>query len=173
MHEFDESADELAWSVFRYALNRVRMDPPPLDGPRSPEELRRAVGETITPAGLGGARALELFVDELAPSCISTDHQRFLAFVPAAPSEASVLFDMLVGASSLYAGSWLEGAGAVYAENQALRWLADLAGLPDEAGGCFVPGGTTANLSALVAARHDARRERPDRSGSDDKGAPG
>ena len=51
----------------------------------------------------------------------------------------------------------MEGAGAVYAENQALRWIADLAGLPAEAGGVFVPGGTVGNLSALVAARHTAR----------------
>ena len=40
------------------------------------------------------------------------------------------MFDLVVGASSIYGGSWLEGAGAVYAENQALRWIADLAGLP-------------------------------------------
>jgi glutamate/tyrosine decarboxylase-like PLP-dependent enzyme len=45
----------------------------------------------------------------------------------------------------------------VYAENQALRWIADLAGMPAEAGGVFAPGGTIGNLSALVAARHTAR----------------
>ena len=58
------------------------------------------------------------------------------------------------------AGSWHEGAGAVFAENQALRWLADLAGLPPEAGGVFVQGGTIGNLSALVAARHAAAERR-------------
>ncbi len=162
MHSFDESTDELAWKIFRYSLNRVRLDPPPLDGPRTPDELRDAVGQTITADGLGGARALEVFTDELAPACISTDHQRFLSFVPAAPTEASVLFDMVVGASSLFAGSWLEGAGAVYAENEALSWLADLAGFPAEAGGVFVSGGTAGNLSALVAARHAARAARVD-----------
>jgi glutamate/tyrosine decarboxylase-like PLP-dependent enzyme len=73
---------------------------------------------------------------------------------------------MLVGASSVYAGSWLEGSGAVFAENQALRWLADLAGLPAESGGVFVQGGTIGNLSALVAARaavHHRRGTRPAR----------
>jgi glutamate/tyrosine decarboxylase-like PLP-dependent enzyme len=77
-----------------------------------------------------------------------------LAFVPGAPTEASVLFDMVVSASSIYAGSWLEAAGAVFAENQALRWLADLAEFPESAGGAFVSGGTAGNLSALIAARH-------------------
>ena len=89
----------------------------------------------------------------LAPACISTDHPRHLSFVPAAPTEASILFDLVVGASSIYAGSWVEGAGAVFAENEALRWISELAGLPPEAGGVFVSGGTAGNLSALLAAR--------------------
>jgi glutamate/tyrosine decarboxylase-like PLP-dependent enzyme len=67
-----------------------------------------------------------------------------------------------VGASALYGGSWQEGAGAVFAENQALRWLSDLAGLPESAGGVFVQGGTIGNLSALVTAREDARAKFPD-----------
>ncbi|HEX9260191.1 MAG TPA: pyridoxal-dependent decarboxylase, partial [Acidimicrobiales bacterium] len=62
------------------------------------------------------------------------------------------------GASCIYAGSWLEGAGAVFAENEALRWLADVAGLPPEAGGVFVSGGSAGNLAGLVAARHTWRR---------------
>ena len=43
------------------------------------------------------------------------------------------------------------------AENEALRWLADLAGFPEGAGGTFVQGGTNGNLSALHAARERAR----------------
>ena len=105
------------------------------------------------PRGIGGLEALRVFEDVLAPACISVDHPRFLSFVPAAPTEASILFDLVVGASSIYAGSWLEGAGAVFAENEALRWIADLAGLPATAGGVFVSGGTAGNLSALIAAR--------------------
>ena len=73
---------------------------------------------------------LALFDDVLSRACISTDHPRYLSFIPNAPTESASLFDLVVGASSIYGGSWLEGAGAVYAENQALRWIADLAGLP-------------------------------------------
>jgi glutamate/tyrosine decarboxylase-like PLP-dependent enzyme len=116
-------------------------------------------GRTITERGIGGLEALRVFGDVLAPACISVDHPRFLAFVPAAPTEAAILFDLVVGASSVYAGSWMEGAGAVFAENEALRWIADLAGLPAEAGGVFVSGGTAGNLSALLAARWKWRHE--------------
>jgi glutamate/tyrosine decarboxylase-like PLP-dependent enzyme len=153
MHRRDDAIAELTDAIVEYALWRVRLDPPPLDGPRSLAELRAAAGPTITPDGIGGLAALRVFADVLAPACISVDHPRFLSFVPAAPTEASILFDLVVGASSIYGGSWLEGGGAVYAENEALRWIADLAGLPPRAGGVFVSGGTAGNLSALIAAR--------------------
>ena len=159
MHEFDESTDDLAWAIFRYALDRVRTDLP-LDGPRSHQELWEAVGQTITGEGLGGESVLAAFADHLAPACLSTDHPRFLSFVPGAPTNASVLFDMVVGASAMCATSWLEAAGTVYAENQALRWVADLVGLPEGAGGCFASGGTMGNLSALIAGRDQAMRRR-------------
>jgi glutamate/tyrosine decarboxylase-like PLP-dependent enzyme len=153
MHTHDSSLEVLTQAVLRYAVDRMRLDPPPLDQPRSIAELRAMAGRTVTSGGLGGLEALRVFGDVLAPACISVDHPRFLSFVPAAPTEASILFDLVVGASSIYAGSWLEGAGAAFAENEALRWLADLAGMPAEAGGVFVSGGTAGNLSALIAAR--------------------
>ncbi len=153
MHSHDRATEELTEAIVRYSVERMRLDPPPLDHPRSPNELREAAGVTITPAGIGGLEALRVFEEVLAPACISVDNPRFLSFVPAAPTEASILFDLVVGASSVYAGSWLEGAGAIHAENEALRWIADLAGLPDTAGGVFVSGGTAGNLSALIAAR--------------------
>jgi L-2,4-diaminobutyrate decarboxylase len=167
VHRYDEETDRLAQAVIDYARRRMRLDPVPLDGPKPYSELWELAGQTITEAGLGGERALTLFDDVLSKACISVDHPRYLSFIPAAPTEAASLFDLVVGASSIYGGSWLEGAGAVYAENQALRWLADLAHFPPEAGGVFVQGGTLGNLSALVAARHDALTRRgglrPDR----------
>ncbi|MCC6223187.1 MAG: aminotransferase class V-fold PLP-dependent enzyme [Thermoleophilia bacterium] len=160
MHAYTDETERLARAVLDYASRRLRLDPVPLDGPRPLEDLDRLAGQTITSGGLGGEAALRLFEEVLAPACISTDNPRSLAFIPAAPSEAATLFDLVVGATSIFGGSWREGAGAVFAENQALRWLADLAGLPAGAGGVFVPGGTLGNLSALVAARHSARERR-------------
>jgi glutamate/tyrosine decarboxylase-like PLP-dependent enzyme len=153
VHGRDDAIAGLTDAILRYAVWRVQLDPPPLDGPRTLAELRAAAGPTVTPAGIGGLEALRVFDDVLAPACISVDHPRFLSFVPAAPTDAAILFDLVVGASSIYGGSWLEGGGAVFAENEALRWIADLAGLPAAAGGVFVSGGTAGNLSALLAAR--------------------
>ena len=162
MHQMKPDIEALSESILAYAMDRMRMDPPTIDHPLPQSKLEELVGQTITEKGLGGEKALDLFIDTLAPACISEDHPRYLAFVPTAPSEVSTLFDLIVGASNICASSWLEGAGAIYAENQALRWIADIAGLPAEAGGVFVSGGTAGNLSALVAARHDWRQKSPD-----------
>ena len=157
MHGFDADTEALGEAILTYAEKRMRLQPVPLDGPKTFEELQTVAGNTITADGMGGLAALKLFGDELAKACLSNDHPRYLSFIPCAPTEAAAMFDLVVGASGIYAGSWLEGAGAVFAENAALRWIADLAGLPPEAGGVFVPGGTIGNLSALVTARTAAR----------------
>jgi glutamate/tyrosine decarboxylase-like PLP-dependent enzyme len=166
MHEHDEAIEAIAEDVIRFAKERTQLHPVPLGEPRSTEELFAECGQTITASGIGGSEAMRLFEEVLHPASLSVDYERYLSFVPAAPTESSVLFDLAVGASSIYAGSWLEGAGAVFAENQALAWLVELVGMPASAGGVFVPGGTMGNLAAMVAARDDAahrRGSRPDR----------
>jgi len=165
VHGFNVETEALGEAILKYAEERMRLHPLPLNGPKTLEELQAIAGSTITADGMGGLAALKLFGDELAMACLSNDHPRYLSFISCAPTEAAVLFELIVGASGIYAGSWFEGSGAVFAENVALRWIADLAGLPREAGGVFVPGGTIGNLSALVTARWVARARHTD-SGS-------
>jgi glutamate/tyrosine decarboxylase-like PLP-dependent enzyme len=159
MHRWDEETEKLAAAIVRYAEDRIAQ-PQPLDGTAAGVELSRRAGRTITPAGLGGSEALRVWAEVLAPATLSTDHPANLAFVPGAPTKASVLFDLVVGASSIIGAGWLDGAGAIWAENQTLRWIADLAGMPSSAGGVFVSGGSAGNLSGLVAARHAASERR-------------
>jgi len=165
VHSYTPDDDRIARTLVEYCLQRLA-NPVPLDRPLTPQELEELAGGSVSPGGIGGDEALRLWADVLGPACLSVDHRRYLSFIPNAPTKASVYFDMLVSASNVYGGSWLEGSGAVYAENQALRWIADLAGLPPQAGGTFVQGGTVGNLSALVAAREamlERRGHRPAR----------
>ncbi len=165
VHSFTAEDERVSRALADFCLSRLAMQAP-LDRARTPDELHREAGQTVTAKGIGADEALRLWRDVLGPACMSVDHPRYLSFIPSAPTKAAAGFDMLVGATSVYSGSWLEGAGAVYAENQALRWLAELAGMPAESGGAFVQGGTIGNLSALVAAREaalHARGTRPER----------
>jgi len=157
MHRYDERTARIADAVFAYMRERLALAPVPLDRGITPDELAARAPAVINAGGNDPEHVLALYRDVLAPAVISSDSPRFLAFIPAAPTKAALLFDMIVSCASLSGISWLEAAGAVHAENEALRFLADLAGLPHAAGGVFVSGGSAANLSALVVARERAR----------------
>ncbi len=146
-------------SVLAYAENRLRLDPVPLDhGSQDPAELDAALKGLPGPGPHTPDQVLGVYASVLAPAVISADSPRFLGFIPAAPTKASLLFDMLISCASIQGISWLEAAGAVHAENVVLRLIADRAGMPPTAGGCFVSGGSAGNLSALVVAREVAKR---------------
>lgn len=69
------------------------------------------------------------------------------------------MFDLVTSAASVHGAFWLEGAGCIFAENQAMEWLVSLTGMPEGSFGVFTSGGTEANLSAMVAAREDWRKK--------------
>ena len=157
MHVFDPEMTELFFDVVR---ERLSIPETPIDGLGERKHLEEVVDGLITEEGRPAKEVLQLYVDHLADTVLSADSPRFHAFIPAAPTKASLLFDMLVSASSLQACSWMEAAGAVIAENQALEVMAGLVGMPKTAGGVFVSGGSAGNLSALVVGRDVARRKR-------------
>jgi aromatic-L-amino-acid/L-tryptophan decarboxylase len=163
MHSVDATTEQMIRSVLAYAENRLRLDPVPLDeGSRDPAELEAALRGLLGDDPHQPDQVLGVYASCVAPAVISADSPRFLGFIPAAPTKASLLFDMLVSCASIQGISWLEAAGAIHAENQVLRLIADRAGLPSSAGGCFVSGGSAANLSALVVARETAKRKAAD-----------
>jgi glutamate/tyrosine decarboxylase-like PLP-dependent enzyme len=127
---------------------------------RPPEELAAAAGDTVTASGIGGEQALRVFSEILEPATRSQDDPMNLAYIPAAPTRAAVAFDLVTSAANVFAGTWEAGAGAIFAENQALGWILELLRWPPGADGCFVAGGTAGNLSALATARHRALTRR-------------
>jgi aromatic-L-amino-acid decarboxylase len=153
MFEFDEAMTDL---VVAYCRERLALDPVPLDFGGQVEALGSVLAGLMRPEGNDAAEVMRLFVDQLSTAVVSCDSPRFLSFIPAAPTKAALLFDMFVSCSSLHGTSWLEAAGVVVAENQALEVISREAGLPPGAGGCFVAGGSAGNLSALVVARDTA-----------------
>ena len=160
MHSVDPTTEQMIRAVLAYAENRLRLDPVPLDGiGRDPAALQATLAGLLGDGPHNADQVLGAYTSCVASAVISADSPRFLGFIPAAPTKAALLFDMLVSCASIQGISWLEAAGAIQAENLVLRLIADRAGLPPSAGGCFVSGGSAANLSALVVAREVAKRK--------------
>lgn len=143
--------------MMRWTSERISAGPDPTHGAQNFEALERVMGGSITQTGLGAEDAFALFSQTILPSTRPFGHPTSLSFVASAPSRAALGFDAVLGAACIFAGNWDGGAGAIHAENQVLRWLADLATWPETAGGVFVAGGTLGNLSALHAARERFR----------------
>ncbi|MFN8160834.1 MAG: aminotransferase class V-fold PLP-dependent enzyme [Solirubrobacterales bacterium] len=158
MHLFGPDLEALSGRVDALRRELLADPDPSLGGTLTEEALRERLGETITEEGLGTEESLRIFTETLLPACVSTAHPRFLGFIPGAPTEAAKLFDSLLAATGICADWWMEASGAVFAENEALRWIADLLGWPPGAGGVFVSGGTSGNLSALAVGRDVWRR---------------
>ena len=70
MHRYTDVTERLAQSILAYTRDRLRLNPVPLDGPRTPAELAAAVGATVTEEGLGGPEALRIFDEVLSNACV-------------------------------------------------------------------------------------------------------
>jgi aromatic-L-amino-acid decarboxylase len=158
LHGPDAVPGELARAVARFVEQRIAHAP--IGRTVSPSEMSALLEGTITAHGLGPDEAWARFVDRVVPNTVGLDSERYLAFIPVSPSAAGVWMDAAVSAATFSGESWLEAAGAVAAENQTLRWLADEFGMPPTAGGCFMSGGSIGNLSALAVAREQMGERR-------------
>jgi len=157
MHKIDIELVEMTLDVMKYAISRISETNPKIGKPKKEEELKVLVGETITAEGIGGEVAFNLWKKHLMKTNVSIDHPRHLAFVPASPTRAAIMFDLVTSASSIHGAYWMEGAGGIFCENEAMKWIVSLTGLPEGAFGVFTSGGTAANLSAMVTAREHWR----------------
>ncbi|MGM0635501.1 MAG: pyridoxal phosphate-dependent decarboxylase family protein [Bacteroidota bacterium] len=153
MHSIDIETVEMTLDIMKYAINRISNTSPELGSPKKEEELLKMVGDTVTAEGIGGEKAFHLFKEILVKAAVPVDHPRHLAFVPAAPTRAAILFDLVTSASSIHGAYWMTGGGGIFCENRAMEWLVELTGLPEGSFGVFTSGGTAANLSAMIAAR--------------------
>jgi glutamate/tyrosine decarboxylase-like PLP-dependent enzyme len=97
---------------------------------------------------------------DVLPNNLHVDHPRFFAFVPGPNNFVSTMADALAAGFNIFNGTWLGGSAAAAVELGVVRWLCRVCGFPKSAGGLFVSGGSMANLTGLVAARHSLLQDR-------------
>lgn len=83
-------------------------------------------------------------------------HPGFMAYVPSCPTFPAVLGDWLATGFNFFVGVWPVASGPNGLEVAVLAWFREWLGMPAGTGGLLTSGGSGANLTAIVAARHAA-----------------
>ncbi len=89
-----------------------------------------------------------------SPATVVNSGGRYFGFVNGGMVPAALGAAMLVSAWDQNAAFRVQSPTAAELEATALRWTAELLGLPPQTGGAVVTGATMANFCALAAARH-------------------
>jgi aromatic-L-amino-acid/L-tryptophan decarboxylase len=102
------------------------------------------------PARLADALAA---LDAVASLGINQTSGGHFAFFPGGGLVPAAFADLLADLRNVYAGIHFAAPAATALERSLVRWLADLVGYPETAGGDLTSGGSVAHLEGLVTAR--------------------
>jgi aromatic-L-amino-acid/L-tryptophan decarboxylase len=97
---------------------------------------------------------------DVLPNNLHVDHPRFFAFVPGPNNFVSAMADAIAAGFQIFNGTWFGGSAAAALELGVIRWFSRTCGLPSASGGLFVSGGSVANMTGLMAARHAMLQDR-------------
>jgi aromatic-L-amino-acid decarboxylase len=125
----------------------------PLFADVEPEFLNNLFDEPIPdkPVSLQGIQTL--LQEKLIPYCTHVNHKGYMGLITPSPNPAGILGDFLAAALNQNLGAYSIGPSATAMELRVIRWLNDLIGYDERAGGNLTSGGMTANFIGLKLAR--------------------
>ena len=119
----------------------------------SPDDLKEHLDRALPEHPTAFEAVLSIIRNHVLGNISHGDHPRFFAFVPGPSNFVGAMADAMAAGFDICSSNWLEASGPAEIERITIRWLADLCGFPEEAGGTFVSGGSMANLTAVAVAR--------------------
>ena len=145
-----EEAGHKALELF-LELHRTNAERPVFPG-SGPAVLGELFDGSLGEEGIGLPAALGEFGDRVLPHATTIAHPLYLGLINCSPLPAAALADLLVSTLNNNAGALQQGPAAWAAERELVRAFSELTyGAP--ASGMLLPGGTYANLQALLLAR--------------------
>ncbi len=156
------SLDPQNWDEFRSLGHRMLDDMVDAmstiaDGPvwtPPTAEAREALSRATPLQGEPLQTVYDDFVRHVLPYPTGNAHPRFFGWVMGNGTPDGMLAEMLAAAMNPHVGGYNQSAALV--ERQALSWLREIMGYPQDASGLMVSGGTMANLIGVMVARNQA-----------------
>lgn len=131
------------------------LDDAPATNAASGLELARSIAGPPSDSGEVSFDELMDTLDAAARRTFEFSGPGYLAYVPGGGLYTAALGEFLAQGLNRFAGLWQASPAIVQIEENVARWLCDLFALPPGAQGLLTTGGSMANFSAVVAARHD------------------
>jgi len=107
--------------------------------------------------------------EKLIPYCTHVNHPGYMGLITPSPNPAGILADFLASALNQNLGAYSIGPAAVAMELRVIRWLNDLIGFGERAGGNLTSGGMTANFIGLKLARDYTTKDKAQFEGLEKK----
>ncbi len=152
----DELKALLTEAVRRVVLHVGSLPSQPADGSAGAGALARALIEREPPEeGADAGPVLDLLFEKAIPASFNNAGPGFMAYIPGGGQPYAAAADLISAAVNRYTGVFAPAPALVQLETNVVRWLARGVGYPEGAGGFLASGGSLANFSAVVAARHE------------------
>ena len=114
---------------------------------------------------------LKQLQEKLLPYCTHVGHPGYMGLITPSPNPVGVLGDFVASALNQNLGAYTIGPSAVAMERRTVKWLTDMVGYSEDAGGNLTSGGTMANFIGLKLARDWASRDRAQHDGMHERWA--
>lgn len=134
-------------------LETTRAGVGPVSTPHAPGEIARRFDEALPGAGAPLADVVARLRDEVMADANRLMHPMYMGHQVSAPLPAAVWVEPVVAALNQSTAIWEMSPTATMVEMRLVRWMCDLAGWGEGAGGTLTSGGTEATFTALLAAR--------------------
>lgn len=148
--EFRETGHKIVDLLADY-LNGVEERPLFID--TNPAIIEKLFDEAIPEEGKSSDEILNELKDKLFPYATNVNHPGYFGLMTPTPSPIGILGDFIASALNQNPGAYSIGASAVEMEKRTIKWLCDLAGLPETAGGNLTSGGMMANFIGMKLGR--------------------
>jgi glutamate/tyrosine decarboxylase-like PLP-dependent enzyme len=117
-------------------------------------EARALIARPAPEHGMPFDEILAFLDTRVFPNHAREPHPHFMGYIPSSPTFPAVLGDWLASGYNFFAGVWSVASGPNEIELLVLDWFRQWLGMPEGTSGLITSGGSTATLTALVAARH-------------------
>ena len=125
-----------------------------------PATLTRLFSEPLPEDSSTAEEVLSELEEKLLPYCTNVGHPGYMGLITPSPSPTGVIADFICSALNQNIGAYTIGPAGVAMERRTVRWLTDLVGYGEKAGGNLTSGGMMANFIGLKLARDSVSGDR-------------